>query len=766
MNLFNLQKSLILLNPSKESNLTRILLRQLATLIKILEVNILDNKRTFLIITLIGFLFVLNRGGGVLEHQQTPNTLTSDRYQMSNEHKHIQKTSPPLPLPSITQSGLPPNLVVTFDNSHTPSAGQTAINLEGNLTAAGSTFHTIDGVFSIPADTNVLLIPCSNSTYTTDELNIINNWFTSDGARLLWVTGDSDYAGYFNNAPSNDILTRVGSKLRISADSVYDAVYNDNASYRVAVQTPISDGDLNSIFTNNVSSVIMHGPTSVLGYQSGAVVDLNETSIAGIEIIMKTSIEATPLDSDFTGTELDYYSTANLNGSYPMMAIQDMSDRKSVIVSAEAIFSDYQHMYDLFTDQGTIGNPYAWNGGYHEGKTLVDNVLAWFGKVVEKRIHMILATGGLGDRSQNDAAYQGYLLANETFSESVALSFVEPENPDSFSSYQVDAADSAEFDLIICIGFLQKPSLDSTTEAYPDQKWVLVDDFLDKSNVRSVLFKEHEGSFLVGAMASMTTQTGKLGFLGGMDNYLINKFLAGYQAGAHYIHDGTEVTAVYDRLPSPDCWIDFPGGKKAGETLIKQGHDIIFTAAGETGHGTFEAVAEAERAYAIGVDSDEDYYHPGKILCSMVKKVETAVYNSIRDVVYGNFSDENQQLGIAEDGVGISPMTYTSDIKNGDFTFNSVTKTRWGWIEDIKGKIIDGSIIVPEVPDWDRMQIITYPTQETTIPVGYTTTTSTEEDETTTTSFHSGISIPSPGFELSLLIWTMCLAVLWIKRKK
>lgn len=329
-----------------------------------------------------------------LKHQQTPNTLTADKYQRSNEHgqfsfshselNHLQKTSYGSPIHlSIAQSDyLPNNLVVTFDNSHNPTGGQTtASNLEGNLTVAGSAFNTM-GVFSIPADTNVLLIPCSNSTYTTDELNSIYTWFTSDGARLLWVAGESDYAGYFNNTPSNDILVKVGANLRIAADTVDDKVNNDNASYRVAAQTPLSDGELNSIITTDVSSAIFHGPTSVLGYQSGSVVDLNQTSINGVEIIMKTSINATALDEDLTGTELDYYSSHNLNGSYPMMAIQNMGNRKSVIVSGEVIFSNYQHMYDLYTAQGKKNNPYAWNGGYHDGKTLVDNVLAWFGREV------------------------------------------------------------------------------------------------------------------------------------------------------------------------------------------------------------------------------------------------------------------------------------------------------------------------------------------------------------------------------------------------
>ncbi|MFW9906123.1 MAG: BMP family protein [Candidatus Thorarchaeota archaeon] len=717
----------------------------------------MEIKRVFIILIILYLLLWLNTGILRLERLQTHETLILDERQTSHQE--------PI-LPSITQlEGLPSNLVVAYDNSHTP--GVTVINLEGNLTAAGSDFHTIDGVFSIPADAHVLLIPRTTVTYSTSELNIINNWFSGDGARLLWVAGDSDYGGYYNCTHSNEILARVGSNLRITAEAVADPVNNDGASYRVAVQTPISDGDLNSIFTRNVSSAIFHAPTPIVGYQSGAVVDLNQTSIDGVEIIMKSSIYSFALDQDFTGTEFDYYSSLNLNGSYPMMAIQDMGNGKSVIVSGETIFSDYQHMYDLYTSQGKLNNPSAWNGGYHEGKTLIDNILAWMGRRVGtevKNIHMIFAEGGLGDLSFNDAAFHGYEQAAANFPDNFTFSYVEPEESDVISGYQMAAANSGEYDLIICIGFTQLDPLDASTEVYPDQKWTLIDQELDKPNVRSTTFKEQEGSFLVGAMAAMTTQTGKLGFLGGMDFDLINRFLAGYQAGAHYIHDGIGITAVYDRLPGPDCWNDIHGGKIAGKTLLKQGHDIIFTAAGETGQGTFQAVNEVEGVYAIGVDQDQDYLYPGKILCSMLKKIETAVYNSIRDIIFGNFSDGIQTLGLAENGVDISPMSHTQDIKYGNYVFNGITKTRWGWIEDFKGKIIDGSIIVPEEPDWGRVQRITYPTKETTI-TEWTTSTTTEQ-ETTVTGGSRGLPEITPGFELSLLICIVSLAIFRIKKKK
>jgi hypothetical protein len=141
-----------------------------------LKVEILEKKRMFLMIMVVCCLFGLIRGNMILGPQQTPNIQLSHKLPI---------------LPSITQTDLPSNLVVAFDNSHTPSFGQTATYLEGNLTAAGSDFHTIDGIFSIPADANILLIPCSTLTYSNSELNIINNWFNGDGIRLLWVAGDS-----------------------------------------------------------------------------------------------------------------------------------------------------------------------------------------------------------------------------------------------------------------------------------------------------------------------------------------------------------------------------------------------------------------------------------------------------------------------------------------------------------------------------------------------------------------------------------------------
>ncbi len=268
-------------------------------------------------------------------------------------------------------------LVVAIDLSHRADDLYQMTGLEDNLAAWGVDVYIIEDTFSIPEDTNVLLVPASRDPYTIDELETIEDWFSrEDGPSLLWIAGDSDYYPYeFHFTPDacNGILATIGANLRLSADTVEDAVNNDGAVYRVAVQTPVSDGSLNSIFTEGVSSAIFHGPTSVLGYQDGDIIDLAEDSIEDVEVIMKTSVDAIAKEWDSTGGLFDYYSQFYpARGSYPMMAVQTMAENKHVIVSGEVIFSDYMHMYDLVTNLG------IWNDGHHDGKLLVDNIIFWY----------------------------------------------------------------------------------------------------------------------------------------------------------------------------------------------------------------------------------------------------------------------------------------------------------------------------------------------------------------------------------------------------
>jgi hypothetical protein len=266
---------------------------------------------------------------------------------------------------------------VVFDVSHGAQHDEAA-GLAGNLTG------TFDDVATGPGDdTNVLLfagpaLDQIDAAYITE----VSDWFASDGAKLLWMAGDSDFSAYFlagdETSGSNGILAGVGSALRLAAESIEDKNASDASAYRVAPNVTVSDGDLNSVFNVGVESVIMHGPTAVVGYDDGAVVDLRSHSIDGVEIVIETSQHAYALDSDFSNGDYDVYTYADTTGSYPMMAVEDMGNHKYVIVTGEAIFTDYKFMYGEFTEQFYYDNPNAWNDGVQDGKTLVDNVFDWF----------------------------------------------------------------------------------------------------------------------------------------------------------------------------------------------------------------------------------------------------------------------------------------------------------------------------------------------------------------------------------------------------
>lgn len=370
---------------------------------------------------------------------------------------------------------------------------------------------------------------------------------------------------------------------------------------------------------------------------------------------------------------------------------------------------------------------------------------------------IIFATGGLGDKSFNDAAYRGMEDAFDQYGGNythqtgdITVHYVEPQTIPEFGPLQEAYAEDGTYDLIICVGFLQTDALIATNALYPNQKFVLIDSVIDHENISSITFKEHEGSFLVGAMAGMVTETNKLGFLGGLDIELINRFLAGYQQGAHYVDPSIEVNHVYSPDPT-NPWGDIAGGKVVGQTFFSGGTDIVYAAAGGTGIGVMQAANETTGVYAIGVDSDQDYIVEGKVLCSMLKLVETAVSSSIDKIMKETWVGGFTSLGLAEAGVGISNMTYTWTEKQEFYVLNGLNKTRGDHIEDIKAMIINGTIVVDDQPEAVET------TTTTTVPSGDTTT----EPDTTTTE------VPTPSFGIvATLVILSLIAVKIQKRRK
>lgn len=292
------------------------------------------------------------------------------------------------------------------------------------------------------------------------------------------------------------------------------------------------------------------------------------------------------------------------------------------------------------------------------------------------QIGLIFAEGGLGDQSFNDAAYRGLMQAKDELG--VDVIYVEPADIAEMEEQQRAYADLG-LDLVIVIGFIHQSALQEVSMDYPHINFAIVDDTVDHPNVTSLLFEDHEGSFLVGVVAGMMTETDTVGFVGGMEVPLIRKFQVGFEEGVKYANPDAEILVNYAGA------FDDPGrGRELAVSQNERGADIVYHAAGGTGSGVIDA-AVGNGFYAIGVDSDQDYMAPGTVLTSMVKRVDTAVYEVVKAVVDGTLEGGIWSFGVEDGGVGTSEFTYTKDI---------IPEEVFAAIEDAKAKIISGEIVV------------------------------------------------------------------------
>jgi basic membrane protein A len=235
------------------------------------------------------------------------------------------------------------------------------------------------------------------------------------------------------------------------------------------------------------------------------------------------------------------------------------------------------------------------------------------------------------------------------------------------------------------VGFTQRAALETVAQQYPDKKFTLIDATSDVKNVQSVVFREQEGCFLVGVIAALASKTHRVGFVGGMDIPLIHRFAAGYQAGAHYA-DPTAEVLINMAGTTPAAWQDPARGAELAQSQFDRGSDVVFAAAGSTGLGVLQAAADAKKL-AIGVDSDQDFLHPGTMLTSMVKGTDVAVYEAFRTAKDGTWRPGIRSLGLAEDAVG-----YAVDQYNGDL----LTPEMRAKADAARSEIIAGKIQVPE----------------------------------------------------------------------
>jgi len=306
-----------------------------------------------------------------------------------------------------------------------------------------------------------------------------------------------------------------------------------------------------------------------------------------------------------------------------------------------------------------------------------------------KKVGLILATGGLGDKSFNDISYAGVQKAQEDFG--VDFDYVEPKAIAEYEGYQRDFASSGEYVLIICIGFDQADALTIIAEEYPEQNFALVDMVVDKPNVASLTFRANEGSFLVGVVAGLMTDTGNVGFVGGMDIPLIRDFFEGYEAGAKWANPQVTVTEPV----FVGGWADPTRGKELATSLIELGSDCIYAAAGKSGLGALEAAHE-QGVCAFGVDACQCYLYD-EIIASMTKRVDNAVYHMILSALLDTFEGGSYSGGLDDNWIGLCRLPEEEAFWEELFGFQHqplpddvVSK-----VIEAKSKIISGEITVP-----------------------------------------------------------------------
>jgi basic membrane protein A and related proteins len=249
--------------------------------------------------------------------------------------------------------------------------------------------------------------------------------------------------------------------------------------------------------------------------------------------------------------------------------------------------------------------------------------------------------GGKFDKSFNEAAYAGA----ERWKKDTGKPYLDFEIANEAQREQAMRRMAGRgANPVIGVGFSQATSVEKVAREFPKQQFVVIDGVVKAPNVASVVFKEHEGSFLVGMMAAMASKSGKVGFVGGMDIPLIRRFQCGYEQGAKYAKPKVEVLAAMTGT-TPAAWSDPARGGELAKSQFAKGVDVVFAAAGGSGVGVYQAAKDAGKL-AIGVDSNQNHLHPGTMLTSMVKRIDVAVYNAANQVTPGL-----TVLGLKEGGV-------------------------------------------------------------------------------------------------------------------
>ena len=287
---------------------------------------------------------------------------------------------------------------------------------------------------------------------------------------------------------------------------------------------------------------------------------------------------------------------------------------------------------------------------------------------------------GKFDKSFNEGVYNG--VKKYTAETGIQVREFEPKNEAQVEQGLRRLAKRG-YSPIVTVGFNMTSAVEKVAKDFPEINFTIIDGVIDLPNVQSVVFKEHEGSFLVGALAAMASKTNTVSFVGGMDIPLIRKFACGYEQGVKYQSPNA---TVYQNMTGSTgaAFNDLTKGLELAKSQFSKGSDVVFAAAGGTGIGVYQA-AKDEGKLAIGVDSNQNHVQPGTMLTSMVKRVDEAAFKTYADSAAGTWKPGLVVLGLAEDGV---------DWALDDNNANLITADMKAKMEDIRAKIISGDIKV------------------------------------------------------------------------
>ena len=299
------------------------------------------------------------------------------------------------------------------------------------------------------------------------------------------------------------------------------------------------------------------------------------------------------------------------------------------------------------------------------------------------KVALIYDSGGKFDKSFNESAYN----AAEKFKTDTGNDYMEFEAANNAQIEQgLRKLAQRGANVIVAMGFAMADAVSAVAAEYPDTNFTIVDvNWLQGDNLQQIVFKEHEGSFLVGMIAAMKSDTGTVGFVGGMDIPLIRKFHGGYAQGAKYVNADINVLMNMTGT-TPEAWNNPTKGAELTKAQIDKGADVIYQAAGGTGIGVLQAAADAG-VFGIGVDANQNYMHPGSVLTSMLKRVDVAVYNAFKSTMDGTYETGVFTLGLAEDGVGWALDEHNASL---------ITDEMKSKVEQARKDIISGKIVVAD----------------------------------------------------------------------